>query len=701
MPRIALRRPRGFIALAGLAALTAFYVGANAQAPKLDQLQERTAQFVATLLEHGHMSRPTIDDDVAKRWATNFIESLDPFKYNFLKADVDEFMAQAGTLDDKVKEGDISFASLVFGRFLKRSDERLAKIQELLDEKNYPDFTIDESIVDDPKRIDYPATVEEANERLRKQIKLDLLRLKVAKVDQADALKRLNMRYKDLNRYYHLFNSNDLLERYLTSLTRAIDPHSDYWQATTLEDMLGQTLHLSLEGIGASLTSEDGYPTVKEIVPGGAADKDGRLGVEDKIVGIENDDGEKEDFVGKKLNDVVRKIRGPAGSKVKIIVQPADSKELKVYELTRQKIELTEQKAKGQVIEAKGQDGKQIKIGVISLPSFYGDTLAVLNGDPDAVSATKDCKRLLEGFKKQGVDLVVVDLRGNGGGLLPEAITLSGLFIDEGPVVQIRETNGIKHHDDDDEGTAWDGPLAVLIDHTSASASEIFAGVIQDYGRGLIIGDSSTYGKGTVQSIIRLNEQPSLRGRRNLPDLGALKLTIQQFYRANGASTQIEGVKADIHLPSFLDYQDIGEGTNETALKFDKVPPLPHDVYQRTPPKLIETLRTRSEERRKNNPKFQEQEASIKRYLERKARHEISLNEEKFRAEMAANETDEDEAKPKEKNRKRHAERTAWESNFYNDEVVNILADYVTLGGNILTAGPVHADEHGRPLQRP
>jgi carboxyl-terminal processing protease len=684
-----------------MAALTAFYVGAQAQAPKPDELQKRTAQFVATLLEHGHMSKPEINDEVALRWANNFIESLDPFKYNFLKADVTEFLDQAKSLDDKVKEGDISFASQVFDRFLKRSDERLVTIQELLEEKNKPDFTLDESIVDDPKRLEYPATVAEANERIRKFIKLDLLRLKVAKVDEAEALKRLSMRYRDRNRYFKLFNANDLLELYLTSLTRAIDPHSDYWQATTLEDMLGQTLHLSLTGIGASLTSEDGYPTVKEIVPGGAADKDGRLDVEDKIVGIETEDGEKEDFVGKKLNDVVRKIRGPVGTKVKLIVQPADSKDLKVYELTRQKIELTEQKAKGQVIETKGQDGKQLKIGVISLPSFYGDTMAVLSGEPDAVSATKDCNRLLGGFKEQGVDLVVVDLRGNGGGLLQEAVTLSGLFIDEGPVVQIRETNGVKHHDDDEEGTAWDGPMAVLIDHTSASASEIFAGVIQDYGRGLIIGDSSTYGKGTVQSIIRLNEQPSLRGRRNLPDLGALKLTIQQFYRANGASTQIKGVESDIHLPSFLDHQEIGEGTQETALKFDKVPALPHDVYQRTPTKLVETLRSRSEERRKADPKFQEQSEAIKRFLDRKARHEISLNEEKFRAEMAANEDDEDEAKPKEKNRRRRAERTAWESNFYNDEVVAILKDYVTLGGNILTAGPVHADEHGRPLQRP
>jgi carboxyl-terminal processing protease len=455
-------------------------------------------------------------------------------------------------------------------------------------------------------------------------------------------------------------------------------------------------MHLSLEGIGASLQTEDGYPTVKEIVPGGAADKDGRLQVEDKIVGIETEDGQKEDFIGKKLDDVVRKIRGPAGTKVRIIVQPADSKDQKVYELTRQKIELTEKKAKGQIIEAKGEGGKPVKVGVISLPSFYGDSKAVLNNEPDAVSATLDCKKLLGDFKKQGVDVVLVDLRDNGGGLLSEAVSLSGLFIDEGPVVQIRKLDGIEHHDDDEPGTAWDGPLAVLVNHQSASASEIFAGVIQDYGRGLIIGDSSTFGKGTVQSLIPLNEQ----FRRNIPDLGMLKLTIQQFYRANGASTQIKGVEPDIHLPSFLDHQEVGESHSETALKFDRVPALPHDIYQRVPAKLVETLRERSEARRKENPKFQEQAKAIERLKARKARHEISLNEAKFRAETDADEADGDEAKPKEK-RKRHSERPAWESNFYNDEVIAIVSDYVTLGGNILTAGPVQADANGRPIRRP
>ena len=640
------------------------------------------------LVEQIHMAKPKIDDDIAEKWCRNFIKDLDPQKYYFEKADVDEFLAQATTLDDKVKEGNLDFPKLVFARFLQRCDERLETVKEMLAVKH--DFTVDESVVDDPEKIDFAANADEAKERWRKRIKLDLLQLRVDKVEDAEANKRLLIRYRDRNRMFHQFDMTDLLEVYLSALTRTFDPHSNYMGARMLEDTIGQTLHLSLEGIGASLQSEDGYAVVKEIVPGMAADKDGRLQPEDKIVGIEKEDGTEIDLVEKKLSDVVRYIRGPRGTKVRLIVQPADSKERKVYELTRQKIELKEAHAKGQVIETKA-DGKALKIGVISIPAFYGDTAAVLKGDPDAVSATEDCRKLIKGFKAQGVNAVMVDLRGNGGGLLQEAITLSGLFIDKGPVVQVKEASGVKHHDDEEEGTAWDGPLVVLIDRLSASASEIFAGVIKDYGRGLIIGDASTFGKGTVQSIVSINDH--LRSR-DIPNLGALKLTIQQFYRANGESTQIRGVPPDIHIPSLADQSDFSEGKMDNALKFDKVAPLPHDMFNRVPADLVARLEARSEERRKANPKFQKRDEMIKKFVERKARHTISLNEEKFRAEFIPDddpEKKEDEKAKKEKARKKYKEHLAWEPDFYNDEVVNIVADYLTLGSKALASAPVRA----------
>jgi carboxyl-terminal processing protease len=353
------------------------------------------------------------------------------------------------------------------------------------------------------------------------------------------------------------------------------------------------------------------------------------------------------------------------------------------------------------VIEAKTEAGNTLKFGVIHLPAFYGDTSAVMNGDPNAVSATRDCRALIEGFKEQKVDAIILDLRFNGGGLLQEAITLSGLFIDKGPVVQVRAAFGTKHLDDDDEGAAWNGPLAVVIDRFSASASEIFAGVIKDYRRGLIIGDSSTYGKGTVQSIVPLNERLRLKEDAGFPNLGALKLTIQQFYRPNGDSTQINGVAPDVHIPSARDHADFGEGKSESAMKFDKVPPLPHDMYNRISADLVSRLQSRSDERRKTNAKFQEQEAAIKRFLDRKARHEISLNEKKFKEEVLANDDTDDEEKPKaaKEKKKRHSERVVFDSGFYNDELSAIVKDYLTLGRDILIAKPIHAGEGGAERQ--
>jgi carboxyl-terminal processing protease len=675
----------------------------GAQAPNPKPADQMTASVVVQLVERGHMAKPKIDDETAKKWCKMFLKELDPQKNYFEKADVDEFLAQATTLDDKIREGNLDFPRAVFDRYLKRADERLKTVFELLKQK--PDFTVDESIIDDPDLYDYPANAAEAKERWRKKIKFDLLQLKVAdKVEGDEAIKRLTIRYRDRNRVVHQFDMSDLLEVYLSALTRTFDPHSSYMNAKTLEDTIGQTLHLSLEGIGASLQSEDGYAVVKEIVPGMAADKDGRLQPDDKIVGIENEDGSEIDLVEKKLSDVVRYIRGPRGTKVRLIVQPAGTKERKVYELTRQKIELKEQHAKGQVIEAKGEDGKPIKIGVISLPAFYGDTQAILKGEPDAVSATEDCRKLIKGFREQGVNAVMVDLRGNGGGLLNEAISLSGLFIDQGPVVQVKDASGVRHLDDDEEGTAWDGPLVVLIDHLSASASEIFAGVIKDYGRGLIVGDSSTFGKGTVQSIVPINEQ--LRSR-DYPPLGALKLTIQQFYRANGESTQVKGVTPHIHIPSLSDQADFGEGKMDYAMKFDKVAEQPHDRYNRVPADLVALLETRSLDRRKADPKFQKRDERIKKYAERKARHTISLNEAKFRSEFVPDEDgdgetklktregaakeakDNDKDKAKDEKKKKYHERAAWEPDYYNDEVVRIVTDYLTLGSKALVSAPV------------
>ncbi len=696
MPLNVLRRPKGFLGLTGALVLAVAVVGAQEPELQPTKFDQAIVQIVAQLMQRDHLSKPEINNDVSRKWFSNYIELLDPLKQYLLKADIDEFSKNAERLDDLMREGDLNFAKDVFARYLKRADERLEDTLEIL--KTKPDFTVDETIVDDAKRLEWPADRADARERIRKYVKLMLLQRKVDGEDLDKATQQLVVRFKDRNRFYHQFDVSELLEVYLTAMTTVMDPHSSYMGARNLEDMMTNTLNLSLEGIGASLTVEDGFPVVKEVVPGGAADRDGRLHEEDKIIGKENDDGTRESFIGKKLADVVRKIRGPKGTKVKVVVQPAGSQEEKVYELTRERIELATEHAKSQVLEIKTPlRPEPVKVGVLSVPGFYGDTDALIRGDDNAVSVTRDVRKFLYDFKQNGVDIVLVDLRGNGGGLLSEAIDMSGLFIDKGPVVQVRYPDGRKHLDDDDAGTAWDGPMAVLIDKASASASEIFAGVIKDYARGLVIGDESTYGKGTVQQILHLNELIANGRKRDVPKLGALKLTIQQFYRPNGESTQVSGVKPDVHIPSTRDHADFGEGKNDSALTYDKLAPLAHDMYNRVSEKLVTELNERSAARRKDDSKFQEDARFIAKMIERKARHEISLNEEKFRAESRRDEFDEEAEKPKK--RGRFSPDEGWKADdYYNKEVAQIVADYLILGKPVLLAAPTRVSNPGEDL---
>jgi len=645
---------------------------------------QTVAKVVLQLLETKHRAKLKIDAEVAKRWCRIFIKDLDPRKNVFERGDVIEFISQASVLDDKIREGNLDFPRLVFDRYLKRIDERVATVIQLLRQKL--DFKADDSILDDPDLYDYPDNADDALDRWRKKIKYEWLSYKVFNnLHDDEIVKKLSIVYQDWSRGVHQYDMPDLLEIYLSSLASTIDSSSSYLNARSFENLLSQQ-NLSLEGIGASLRIEDGFAVVTAIVRGSPSDVDGRLQLEDKIVGIQRENGTEIDLIGKKLSEVVRNIRGPRGTKVRLIVQPSGSGERRIYELTRQTVQLTEQHAKGQVMPAKGPNGEEVKIGVISLPTFYGDTAAIRRGDLNAVSATSDCRKILNDFKAKSVDAVIVDIRDNGGGLLDEAKTLSGLFVDTGPILQVRDATGIRHLDDNDDGTAWDGPMVVVTNHASASASEIFAGVIKDYGRGLIVGDSSTFGKGTVQSLEPIKDH--LPGQ-DLRPLGALKLTIQQFYRVNGESTQLKGISPHIHIPSLRDETNFGEGKMDNPMKFDQVAALPHDDYHRVPADLIALLDTRSQERRNADQKFQKENERIKKYVARKARHRISLSEARFKAENGADEAgnDEDRGKLDNKNSK-NKERSRWESDYYNDEIVRIVADYLRLGSKVLASAP-------------
>ncbi len=361
-------------------------------------------------------------------------------------------------------------------------------------------------------------------------------------VAKDEAIKKLSKRYESIRKSWQQTDDDELLERYLTSMTSSFDPHSSYMAPSTL-DNFNITMKLELDGIGASLRSVDGYTVVQNIIPGGAADKNGGIKPEDKIVGVgEGSEGPIEDIVDMKLNDVVKKIRGKRGTVVRLEVDPADNSGRKTVAITRDRIELKDSEARGEVIQrGKKADGTPYNIGVIQLPSFYMDMDGARLGLADYKSTTRDVRRLLNGFKAKNVDCVVVDLRWNGGGSLTEAVNMTGLFIDNGPVVQVKGPDGrTQPYKDPEPGLVWEGPLVVMINKFSASASEIFAGAIQDYRRGIVIGDHATHGKGTVQQLFDLDDKlfPGFNDTR----MGALKLTIQQFYRPGGESTQNRGV---------------------------------------------------------------------------------------------------------------------------------------------------------------
>jgi len=532
---------------------------------------------VSSLMRREHMSKQELNDTISERALMSFVKSIDPLKIYFYQSDIEEFSKKDAEIDDMIRRGDISFAYTVYKTFLKRVDERVAVIDELL--KQDFDFTLDEEMVIDPDAAKYPADAAEARQRWRRRIKYDLLVLKADGTEGQEAREKLTRRYHSFQKRMHQTDGDELLEMYLTAVTSSYDPHTTYMSPSTLENFRIQ-MGLKLQGIGAALQLKDGYTVITKIIPGGAAAESGKLKPEDRIVSVgQGPEGEMVDVIDMKLGDVVKLIRGDKGTVVRLGVIPATGGEMKIINITRAEIELADSAARSVIFDdLKKADGTPLRIGVIDLPSFYMDMEAARRGDPNFRSTTRDLKKILDDFNAKGVEAVVLDLRRNGGGSLTEAINTTGLFIDDGPVVQVKDSDGrVQHYDDNDPGMAWKGPLVVVTSKFSASASEIFAGAIQDYHRGIVVGDTATHGKGTVQSLLNLGEQ--LFRIPNPPNLGALKITMQQFYRPGGASTQKRGVLADIVLPSITNHMDVSESDLDFALEFDRVDSNEFDLY--------------------------------------------------------------------------------------------------------------------------
>ena len=686
-----------FVGLAGIVLLPAFSFANEGGSPSPGPNDRQITLAVKSYLEREHFLRKPIDDEIAARWFKTFLAALDPLKIYFLQSDVDSFAEKKSSLDDLVRRGDVSFAYEVYDRFLERVDERIPIVEELLNSKL--DFNQKESIVIDRDIAVWAKTQDEVRDKWKKRIKYDLLVQKMEKIAPEEARKKLLRRYTSFAKRMHQMNADELLETYLSSLTSSLDPHTSFMSPGTLENF-EITMRLQLDGIGASLKGEDGYTTVAELVPGGAADKDGRLKKKDRIVGVGQDrEGEMVDVVDMNLNDVVKLIRGKRGTVVRLKVIPVSQTVPKVYDIVRAKIELQDSAARGEIIEEGTKaDGSPWRIGVINLPSFYMDMAAARQGQADYKSSTRDCRELLEGFREEGVDCVALDLRNNGGGSLPESISLTGLFIDTGPVVQIKDADQrVQQYDDLEPGVVWDGPLVVLVNKFSASASEIVAGAIQDYRRGLVIGDSATHGKGTVQSLLDLGRQLFQR-LPNAPSLGALKITMQQFYRPSGLSTQMEGVKSDVQLPSITDHLPVGEADLDNAIPFDRVGKADFTATNDVSESMLETLQQRSTVRVADDEEFQELATDIARYEERKNEKMLSLLESDF-----VREWNEGKAADKEEEEKQEENagprRPVVTRDFYFDEAMRVTTDYLAVLSGAVMPSLVNSESNTQPEQ--
>jgi carboxyl-terminal processing protease len=527
------------------------------------------ARRVSDIIAREHYRRAPLDDHLSSLILDRYLDAVDSGRSYFYASDIAEFEKYRYELDDAIKAGDVEPAFVIFRRFQQRSRERMNYAIELLQKK--PDFDVEESFNFDREKEPWPANAAEMNELWRKRVKNDALSLIITGKQWPEVADMLRKRYEHVAKRMDQSKPEDVFEAFMNAFVLSLDPHSNYFSARNSEEYNIQ-MSLSYEGIGASLTLTDDYVTVIDVIAGGPAAASGKLSANDRITAVgEGTSGELVDVIGWRLDDVVQKIRGPGGTVVRLQLLPAGAAPgtaQKVVEFTRNRVSL-EAQASHKAMRTVTRNGREVKIGIITVPSFYQDYDASRAGAKDFRSTTRDVQRLIGELRKDGAEALIMDLRANGGGYLPEAESLTGLFIDRGPVVQLRDTTGrIEVDDDPDPAIFYSGPLIVLVDRFSASASEIFAGAIQDYGRGLIIGQQ-TYGKGTVQNAHPLNY--TIFGRK--PELGQLNVTIGKYYRVTGESTQDRGVTPDISIPSLIDANEVGESTRDRALPWDHIDP--------------------------------------------------------------------------------------------------------------------------------
>ena len=584
-----------------------------------------TAVKLLNELETKHYSSVDINDNFSSTVFDSYIDALDGSKLYFLKEDIDALSAYRYTLDNSLEDGSVEPAFEIYNLYYRRILERMIyAVDRVENHVSEMDFTIDEAIEIDREDAPYAASPSELDELWRLRIKNSVLSLRLTGDDEEEIKEKLGKRYRNQLSQISKTNDKDVFQTYMSTVATAVDPHTSYFSPRDSENF-NMGLSLSLQGIGAQLTTEEEYTKVAELIKGGPAERGNELKAGDRIVSIgQGVDGELQDVVGMRLDDVVAQIRGEKGTVVRLNVIPVDAvgeSSATVVSITRDTVKLEDQSAKKEVIEL-SYNGEMYKIGIIDLPTFYFDFEAASRGDQDYKSSTRDVRALLDELKEEDVDAVIVDLRNNGGGSLSEANQLVGLFIKTGATVQIRYSglrNGFtRSFGDNDPEVTYMGPLAVLVNRTSASASEIFAGAIQDYQRGIVLG-GQTFGKGTVQEIIPM-------------DYGQVKLTRSKFYRISGESTQHRGVIPDISFPDFYDaYEDIGESSLDGALPWDTVRAVEYTPYHAIQA-LVPELQQRYDERADASPDFIYLRGQIERARVMRQREQLSLNEEDVKA---------------------------------------------------------------------
>ena len=562
----------------------------------------REAKVITYILDNNHYRKINLGDSLSSVILDEYIKGLDNNKQFFTTADLQVFEKYRDKLDDLIRAENVEVAYLIYNSFRRRFDERMNYVMTQLINQQF-DYNADEYYESDRDKEPWCKTDAELNEVWRKVIKNQALSLKLAGKSQEDIAKTLKERYERLAKSIKQFNSEDVFSMYMNSVTESYDPHTNYFSPKAA-DLFKQQMTLSLEGIGARLQTENDYTRVAEVIPGGPAQKSDLIHVNDRIIGVgQGTSGEVVDVIGWRIDEVVKLIKGPKGTSVRLQLLPAETGvngPSKIITLVRDKIKLEDQQAQKSLIHYQ-KGGKDLKLGVITLPQFYMDFEAYQKGDPNYTSTTRDVQKLVKELQAENIDGIVLDLRNNGGGSLTEAIDLTGLFIKNGPVVQVKNSaNKIETLTDDNPSLLYNGPLVVLTNRFSASASEIFAGAIQDYHRGVIVGESS-YGKGTVQTVINLNR--FINDPNN--QVGELKITFQKFYRVTGSSTQHKGVTPDIKFPTALSPEQFGESSSPSALPWDEIK---GTLYQKTPminDKVITSLTKAYQDRLKTDASLQ------------------------------------------------------------------------------------------------